>query len=76
VLKIRLLIIRFIVLLTSYLIPRILSTSALIKLINFVNMETFGLLYYIFYTEFIVRLRVFDALYCLNLFFYRTIYSN
>jgi hypothetical protein len=76
VLKIKFLIIRFIVLLTSCLIPRMLNISALTGPINFINIKTFGLLCYIFYTKFIVRLKVFDALYYLNLFSYRTTYSN
>jgi hypothetical protein len=76
VLEVKLLIIRFIVLLTSCLTPRMLSISALTGPINFANMETFGLLYYIFHTELMVLLKVFGALYCLNLFLYRTIYSN
>jgi hypothetical protein len=76
VIKIKFLIIRFIVLLTSCLIPRMLSTSALTGPINFVNMETFGSLCYIFHMELIVLLRVFDALYCFGLSLYRTIYNN
>jgi hypothetical protein len=75
-LKIKLLIIRFIVLLTSCLIPSMSNISTLTKPINLANMETFGLLYHIFHTEFMILLRIFDALYCFNLFLYRITYSN
>jgi hypothetical protein len=75
-LEIKLLMIRFIVLLTSCLIPRMSSISALTELINLVNMKTFGLLCYTFHMELIVLLRVFDALCYLDLFLCRTIYSN
>jgi hypothetical protein len=76
VIKIKFLMIRFIVLLTSYLIPRMLSISTLIGPINLTNMETFGLLYYIFYTELMVFLRVFGALYYFDLFSCRMTYNN
>jgi hypothetical protein len=76
IIKVKLLMIGFIVLLTSCLIPRMLSISALTKSINFINIETFELLYHIFYTEFMVLLRVFGALYYLNLFPCQIIYSN
>jgi hypothetical protein len=75
-LEIKFLIVRFIVLLTSCLIPRMLNISALTKSINLVNIETFGLLYYIFHTELMVFPRVFDVLYYFNLFPCRTTYSN
>jgi hypothetical protein len=76
VLKIKFLIVRFIVLLILCLISRMLSISVLTEPINLVNIETFGLLCYIFHTEFMVRLRVFGVLCCYNLSLYRTIYSN
>jgi hypothetical protein len=76
ILKIKFLIIRFIVLLTSCLIPRILSISVLIRPINFVNMKTFGLLYYIFHTELIVLLRIFGVLCYFSLFSCRITYNN
>jgi hypothetical protein len=76
VIEVKLLIIGFIVLLTSCLIPRMLSILALTKPINLANMETFGLLYYIFYTELMVLPKMFDALYYLSLFPYRITYSN
>jgi hypothetical protein len=76
VLKIKLLIIRFIVLLTSCLTPRMLNISVLIKPINLANMEMFGLLYYIFYIKLMVLLRIFGALYYLNLSFCQITYSN
>jgi hypothetical protein len=75
-LKIKFLIIRFIVLLTLCLIPRMSSISALTRPINFVNIKTFGLLYHIFHTELIVFLKVFDVLYYFNLFPYRITYNN
>jgi hypothetical protein len=75
-LKVKLLIIRFIVLLTLCSTPRMLSISALTKPINLINMETFGLLYHIFHTKLMVLLKVFGALYCFNLSFYWTTYSN
>jgi hypothetical protein len=75
-LEVKLLMVRFIVLLTLCSIPRMLSISALIKSINFANMETFGSLYHIFHTKFMVLLRIFGALYYLDLFSYRMIYSN
>jgi hypothetical protein len=75
-LEVKFLIIKFIVLLTSCLIPRISSISALTKPINFINMKTFGSLYYIFHTELIVFLKIFDALYYFSLFPCRIIYSN
>jgi hypothetical protein len=75
-LKVKLLIVRFIVLLISYSIPRMSNTSALTESINLANMETFELLCHIFHTELIILLKVFDALYYLNLFPCRTTYSN
>jgi hypothetical protein len=74
--KVKFLIIRFIILLTSCLIPRILNISTLTRPINFINMKTFGLLCHIFYTELIVLLKVFDVLCYLNLFLYRITYNN
>jgi hypothetical protein len=76
VLEIKLLIIRFIVLLTSCLIPKMSSISALIRSINFTNIETFRLLCHIFYTELIVLPRIFDVLCYFSLFPCRIIYSN
>jgi hypothetical protein len=75
-LEVKLLIIGFIVLLTSCLIPRMLNISVLTGSINLVNMGTFGLLCHIFYMKLMVLLRVFGALYCLNLFLCRMTYSN
>jgi hypothetical protein len=75
-LKVKFLMIRFIALLMLCLIPRMLNISTLIRPINLANMETFGLLCYIFHTELMVFLRVFDVLYCLSLFLYRMTYSN
>jgi hypothetical protein len=66
VLKIKFLIIRFIVLLTSCLTLRILNISTLTKPINLVNIETFGLLYHIFHMKLMVFPKIFDALYYLN----------
>ena len=76
VLEVRFLMVGFIVLLMSCLIPRMLNILALIGPINFANMKTFGLLCYIFLTEFMVFLRVFDVLCYFSLFPCRTIYSN
>lgn len=76
IIKIKLLIIRFIVLLISCSIPKISNISALTRSISLINMETFGLLCHIFHTELIVLLRVFDVLYYLSLFPYRMIYNN
>jgi hypothetical protein len=76
VLKVKFLIVRFIVLLTSCSTPKMLNILVLIGPINLANIETFGLLCHIFYTELMVRSRVFDALYYLSLFSYRTTYSN
>jgi hypothetical protein len=75
-LEIKLLIIGFIVLLTSCSTPRMLNTSALTEPISLANMETFGLLCHIFHTELMVLLRMFDILYYLSLFPYRMTYSN
>src|SRR5271169_1865261 len=76
VLEIKFLIIKFIVLLISCLIPRMLSISALTEPINFINIEIFGLLCYIFHTKLIIFLKEFGALYYLSLFLCRTTYNN
>jgi hypothetical protein len=76
IIGVKFLIIRFIVLLTSCLIPRMSNTSALTELINLTNMETFGSLCHTFHIKLMVLPRVFDVLYCFNLSLYRTTYSN
>jgi hypothetical protein len=75
-LKVKLLMIKFIVLLMSCLIPKMSNISVLIGPINLANMETFRLLCHIFYTELMVLPKMFDVLYCLNLSLYRTTYNN
>jgi hypothetical protein len=76
VIEVKFLMVGFIVLLMLCSISRMLSISALTGSINFANMETFGLLCYIFYTELMVLSRVFGVLCYLGLFFCRMIYSN
>jgi hypothetical protein len=76
VIRVKLLMIGFIVLLISYSIPRISNISILIGLINLANMKTFGLLCHTFHIELIILLRVFGALCYFGLFFCRMTYSN
>src|SRR5271169_7195190 len=76
VLKVKLLMVGFIVLLMSCSLPILSSTSALTGPINLANMEMFGSLCHIFHTELMVLPREFGALCYLGLFLCRTTYSN